>query len=146
MTDQEHTPAGAPESRGQAESLSGVEMRFRGPRGPQGEPGEQGSTGPVMPGVIAWLLLALVLVMGASNLLASYLIEQNGQGQQRQAEQAAQKAGNEIEVKLCTDVGTMSRLAPPAGNPASNPSRAYEQAEHRTWRGLYDSLECGKLK
>jgi hypothetical protein len=50
---------------------------------------------------------------------------------QSAAEQAAQRhAGQIVEQKLCATLaplGSLSSLEAPAGNPASNPSRAFEQ-------------------
>ena len=94
-------------------------------------------------------LLALVLVVGGGNLWASW-DESHAVGTQlntfkRQlaAQQAAQRrAGGQVEKAICTDVGTMAGIPPPAGAAAANPSRAYEQAEHRAWSGLVRGLDC----
>ena len=143
------------------------------PRGPQGAPGQQGQRG--RPGergrtgtagisagakraIIA--LLVLVLIVGGGNLWATYGLTQSTKaslsqqqkqyeaGQRReQAEQRAaqQKAGLLVETKLCTDLGTMARIPAPSGAAAANPSRAYEQAEHRAWQGLVNGLECNRI-
>jgi DNA-binding protein H-NS len=73
--------------------------------------------------------------------------EQQAAARRQQAtEQAVQrKAGLLIEEKICEDVGSMERIPPPRGAAAANPSRAYEQAEHRTWRGLFLGLDCNQL-
>jgi hypothetical protein len=62
----------------------------------------------------------------------------------REEQAAAQKGGLLIEKAICLDMGTMAAIPPPAGAGASNPSRAYERAEHRAWQGLFDGLRCGK--
>jgi hypothetical protein len=62
----------------------------------------------------------------------------------REEQSAAQKAGLLIEKAICTDMGTMARIPPPEGSAAANPSRAYEQDEHRAWEGLFDGLGCRK--
>ncbi len=101
------------------------------------------------------VLVALVLVVGAGNLLATrqYLDSYKaGQAREQAAQQVVQRreqavsraAGVLIEQKLCLDLGTMSGIPAPPGNPQANPSRAYEQAEHRAWLGLYDGLGCGR--
>jgi hypothetical protein len=65
------------------------------------------------------------------------------QAHETNANQAAQRhAGQVIERKLCADIATMARIKPPAGPASSNPSRAYEQAEHRAWAGLVSDLGC----
>jgi hypothetical protein len=101
-------------------------------------------------------LLVLVLLVGGGNLWATHdqvaaSAAQQKQNQDRQAalaqqEQAAQrKAGLLIEEAICTDMGTMAKIPPPAGNPAANPSRSYEDAEHRAWAGLYSGLGCKRI-
>jgi hypothetical protein len=60
----------------------------------------------------------------------------------RNYQNAQQAQGVIIDRKLCADVSTMSNIKPPAGPPSTNPSRAYEQAEHRAWSGLRDALGC----
>jgi uncharacterized protein HemX len=88
------------------------------------------------------LLLLLVLVVGAGNLLATY--EQNQSTQHKFADQqSAQQKIAQAEVQaLCRDLGTMAALKPPSGSAVSNPSRAYEQAEHNAWAGLFTSIRC----
>ena len=62
---------------------------------------------------------------------------------QEAVQQAAQRRqGAQIEKALCADLGTMAAIRPPAGNPKTNPSRAYEQDEHRAWAGLTRDLGC----
>jgi hypothetical protein len=101
-------------------------------------------------------LLVLVLLVGGGNLWATHdqvaaSAAQQKQNQDRQAalarqEQAAQrKAGLLIEAAICTDMGTMAKIPPPAGAASSNPSRAYEQDEHRAWAGLYSGLGCKRI-
>jgi hypothetical protein len=62
----------------------------------------------------------------------------------RQEQAASQKAGLLIEERICLDMSTMANIPPPAGPAQANPSRAYEQDEHRAWKGLVDGLGCGK--
>jgi hypothetical protein len=90
-------------------------------------------------------LVALVLVMGGANLLASrQYLDSYKAGQARQ--QAAQRAtGILLEQKLCLDLGTMAGIPAPPGAAAANPSRAYEQAESRAWKGLYSGLGCSRV-
>jgi hypothetical protein len=87
-------------------------------------------------------LLVLVLIMGAGSLLASGLQNQSFQAGQRHEEAVQRRQGQMIEHKICQDVTTMAAILPPAGPPAVNPSRAYEQAEHRAWSGLVLAIGC----
>jgi hypothetical protein len=52
------------------------------------------------------------------------------------------RAAELTEKSLCADVGTMAAIPAPAGAAAANPSRAYEQAEHRAWAGLVIAIGC----
>lgn len=90
------------------------------------------------------VLVALVLVVGAANLLATRQYLDSYKAGQAREQAASRAAGVLVEQKLCLDLGTMSGIPAPAGNPQANPSRAYEQAEHRAWLGLYDGLGCGR--
>jgi hypothetical protein len=108
-------------------------------------------------GTIVVILLLLMCLVGCGNLWASWDQSHAASAQahsteaqlnafkrklaEEQAEQA--RAGAALEKALCSDVGTMAAIPAPAGNPAANPSRAYEQAEHRAWAGLdHDVLRC----
>jgi hypothetical protein len=89
--------------------------------------------------VVAFLLLGLDLLFTARyvNWTHAKFAEQQA------AQQAVQRrAGEVVERAICTDIGTMAAIQPPAGNPARNPSRSYEDAEHRAWTGLYVGLGC----
>jgi hypothetical protein len=86
-------------------------------------------------------LLVLTFIVGGGNLLASWdqvqqykasqQREQAAQQRQAAAEQAAQRRQGELlEQRLCATLDPLAGLAglkPPAGNPADNPSRAFEQ-------------------
>jgi hypothetical protein len=110
-----------------------------GPPGPRGQKGEQGERGKSrLPAGVARAivyLFALNLILIALCLVGLARYEDDSQAAQR-------RAGEVIEQKICTDVGSMARIPAPSGDPATNPSRAYEQAEQRTWRGLFRGLDC----
>lgn len=80
-------------------------------------------------------LLALTLAMGAGNLWASW--------DEVHASQAAQqRQGRVVEQKLCTTFGKLAANKPPPGNPAANPSRAYDQNNHAILDELGTDLGC----
>jgi hypothetical protein len=114
-----------------------------GPRGVQGRQGERGERG--LSRRVRWSIVVLFAInfLGAGgNLLwtayevnsATAAQHQQQASQQRLAaqQQAAQRAqGAALERKLCTTLEPFTGLAalkPPAGNPADNPARAFEQA------------------
>lgn len=101
--------------------------------------------------------LALICVLVAVAALAAYLTwyvhsSQDALRAQQQAfltaqhqERAAQqKQAALIDEKLCTTLGRLAALRPPAGDPEANPSRAYDQSLHEVLSGLGPDIECGK--
>lgn len=114
----------------------------KGDAGEKGDRGQRGLTARVAYAIIALFLIAF-LIAGSSLLLTS--VEIRRYNAKLAAEQAAQEKAGEQEIRaLCTDLGTMARIPPPPGPAAANPSRAYEQSEHRAWQGLYSSIRCPK--
>jgi hypothetical protein len=123
------------------------------PRGPKGDKGDRGDEGKPSSRLPVSQARAIVYLFGLAVLLsviALFWINREvhsaaaAQQRQEQAQQQAQrKAGLLIEQAICTDVGTMAQIPAPAGAADANPSRAYEQAEHRAWAGLYAGLRCG---
>lgn len=93
----------------------------------------------------ALFLAALIVALTGASYAGLY--EQNARSQRQFAQvQARQRqAGLLIEKSLCADLATMAAIPAPAGNPARNPSRAYEQAEARAWAGLVRDLGCAAL-
>jgi hypothetical protein len=47
--------------------------------------------------------------------------------------------------RTCHDLSALSGLKPPPGNPKTNPSRAFDQGEHRIYAQLYKDAECPGL-
>jgi hypothetical protein len=85
--------------------------------------------------IAAVSLLVLTLITGGANLWATFeVVASNAAAQQR--------AGAAIEQKLCASFGHLAALKPPAGNPRTNPSRAYLQEEHATLDQLGTDLGC----
>lgn len=87
-------------------------------------------------------LLFLVLVIGGGNLLASYLQVHASQAAQREGQAMARRQGAAVEGKICTTMRELAALKPPAGNPAANPSRAYDQRLHATLDQIGTDLGC----
>jgi hypothetical protein len=124
-----------------------------GPRGPQGEPGEQGERGkpgaaslssPVRRSLV--FMFALAVILAASGLFwinhAVHDSQAAIQAAQHREQVMQQQAGTVLEEKLCTTFGKLAALRPPPGNPKTNPSRAYLQAEHATLTQLGTDLGC----
>ena len=91
-------------------------------------------------------LVALTLIVGGGNLWSGYT-QARSQAHAvlvaEQTEQAAQRAAGVIlEQKLCTTFGKLAANKPPAGNPETNPSRAYEQRQAVILDELGADLGC----
>jgi hypothetical protein len=87
-----------------------------------------------------WYLVVLAMLVN----FGVYALSVHNVTEIRNLQAAQQRAGQMVETKLCHDVGTMAALQPPGGSAASNPSRAYEQAEHVAWTGLVRDLGCNR--
>jgi len=87
-------------------------------------------------------LLALVLIVGAGNLLATRAEVRAAQAAQRREQAVQQHQGIAVERKICTTMRELAALKPPAGNPVTNPSRAYDQRLHATLDQLGTDLGC----
>ena len=108
-------------------------------QGPKGEKGERGDKGPSrLPAQQARAVVILVVI--------AFLI--NGAGLFWQAHQssashtAQQRSGQLLERKLCQTFGELAANRPPAGNPATNPARAYDQRQHDILDQLGTDLGC----
>lgn len=83
------------------------------------------------------LLLLMVLIVGVGNLWNSFNLnsqvkqtQREQQDQQAQQQKIQKEAGMIVEGKICRSLVPLeglSSLRPPAGDPATNPSRAFEQ-------------------
>lgn len=113
------------------------EILFKGPKGDKGDRGmPSGQRRAIV--YLFVLNVALFVVLGLG--LVHYV--RASQASQVREQAAQRRAAAMIEAKICTDVATMALIKPPAGPPATNPSRAYEQAEHRAWTGLVQGIGC----
>lgn len=119
----------------------------RGQQGLQGQEGERGAAGLSRP-----VRRALVFLFALSVALAAFSLfwTVHEVGASRSAIQAAQhreqvsqqRADALLGQRLCMTFGRLAALKPPAGNPATNPSRAYLQAQHDTLAQLGTDLGC----
>lgn len=118
----------------------------QGQRGEQGERGKQGSRGEA--GLSRTVRRALVFLFALSVLLAGinlgWTAYEKGaiQAGQHREQVLQQQAGVMLEAKLCTTFGRLAALKPPPGNPKTNPSRAYLQAQHDALVQLGTDLGC----
>jgi hypothetical protein len=87
-------------------------------------------------------LVALTLIIGGGNLLASWDEVHAYQASQHREEVAQHQQDVTVEGKLCSTFGKLAALKPPAGSPAGNPSRAFEQSLHSTLVELGVDLGC----
>lgn len=118
-------------------------LAARGPAGPQGKQGEQGKAGlstPVRRALV--FLVALCLLLGGVNILWSAHQQNNYEASLRAAHAAHQRADQQMVDKLCLTFGKLGALTPPTGDPATNPSRAYDQELHMTLVQLGSDLGC----
>jgi hypothetical protein len=89
--------------------------------------------------ILAVLLGALDLFWTAHEVHASQSAIQAAQVR----EQAMQQSQGRIVLgKLCITLGRLAALVPPAGNPAENPARAYDQQVHATLGELAGDIGC----
>ena len=87
-------------------------------------------------------LVALTLIVGAGNLLASWDEVHAYKASQAREQVVQQRAAADVEEKLCSTFGKLAALQPPAGSPVNNPSRAFEQDLHSTLVELGTDLGC----
>ena len=90
---------------------------------------------------VAVLVLLGLLVTGANLLWTAHAVSSYKTSQQ-QAAASQQRQGALIEERLCTTLGRLAALKPPAGSPKTNPSRAFEQELHATLDELGPDLGC----
>lgn len=93
---------------------------------------------------VAFLVLLALLVAGANLLWTSHAVNAY-QSSQRQQAAAQQHQGAMIEAKLCQTLDRLAALRPPAGNPRTNPSRAFDQQVHATLDELGPDIGCKRL-
>ena len=125
-------------------------LAVQGPRGPQGNQGNRGARGAAglsrsMRRGLVYLFALAVILSGGNLLWTAHETHASRAAIQSEyaSEQAAQKREGQIVVRaLCTTFTKLAALKPPAGNPATNPSRAYLQGQHDTLDELGVDLGC----
>jgi hypothetical protein len=131
----------------------GERMAFQGLRGPRGSQGNQGNQGErgtsglsVLVRQALVFLFALSMVLAAFNLFwTAHEVHSSQaaiQAAQHREQVMQQQAGAILGERLCTTFGKLAALKPPAGPPAQNPSRAFEQSLHATLDELGTDLGC----
>lgn len=128
----------------------GERLIGQGPRGAQGNQGNRGERGAA--GLSRSVRRALVYLFALSVALGGFSLfwtahEVHASQAAIQAAQAREDAeqraaGAALGRKLCTTFGTLAALRPPAGNPETNPSRAYLQGQHDALVQLGTDLGC----
>lgn len=79
-------------------------------------------------------VVVILLALGGSYLVTNARIDQT------LANQAHQSAT--FEGQLCNTLNSLKALKPPAGNPATNPSRAFDVNQHVVLSQLAADLGC----
>jgi hypothetical protein len=117
-------------------------------RGAQGEPGQPGKRGDAGVGRPVRRAIAYLFLLNFALIIAGYawLTIQAGDSRAAQIREQAQQqqAAETVEHKLCTTLGRLAALRPPAGNPGTNPSRAYDQQVHTTLAQLGPDIGCNR--
>ena len=126
--------------------MSGHDERLpaQGPRGPRGERGAAVLSSPVRIALV--FLFGLSVILAGANLLWTdrevHASQAAIQAAQHHEQVLQQQAGAVIGRKLCTTLDRLAALKPPAGNPAANPSRAFDQQVHATLSELGPDIGC----
>lgn len=90
---------------------------------------------PAGPGrAIALVVASILLALGLNVAYTTWSVESSRSAQQHQ--------GELVERKICTTMAHLAALKPPAGNPARNPSRAFDQNLHGVLDNLGFDLGC----
>lgn len=87
------------------------------------------------------VVLAIVVAVLINAGFSFWLVESNNSAMAAQ-QRASQRAGARIEAELCHTFESLYADKPPAGNPATNPSRAYLQELHARLGEVPPDLKC----
>ena len=106
----------------------------RGAQGNQGNRGERGQLSRVQGRAVVVLFFLAVGVAFFAIFWVSHEVKAAAAAQQRQ--------GAVFEAKLCTSLDRLAALQPPPGNPATNPSRAFDDNQHAVLAQLGPDVGC----
>ena len=109
--------------------------------GEQGARGERGLSR--LQGRAVVVLFLIGGLIGVGNLFWTAHEVHAYQAGQHQEQAAQQRQGAVLEAKLCTSLDRLASLKPPAGNPASNPARAFDQEQQAVLAQLGPDVGCG---
>jgi hypothetical protein len=87
-------------------------------------------------------LIGIILAVFVINAGFTLAIVLYFQGQYNASQELAHKQGAQVGHSICLTLGKLAALQPPAGNPSTNPSRAFDQKLHQTLDELGPDLEC----
>ena len=87
--------------------------------------------------IVAGMIAAVALSLGYT----TWAVHESQAGQQR-LQSAQQRQGQAVNRKLCRTMDALAALVPPPGNPAANPSRAFDDRMHATLDELAPDLGC----
>lgn len=127
------------------ERIQGLAQGAKGDKGDEGEPGELSRPlrrALVFLFAVAALLALVALLVGFREIGAIRAQDAQNIAAQHREQAAQQRAGRVLEAKLCTTFDSLAALKPPAGNPDSNPSRAYLQQQHDRLAQIGADLGC----
>jgi len=117
----------------------GADGPSRVPSGPKGDRGDRGERGEE--GLSRRTRQALIYLFAVAAGLALVALAAVWQQSRHNADVQRQQA-QMLELKLCTTLGRLAALRPPAGDPVGNPSRKYEQDLHGVLSELGPDLGC----
>lgn len=97
----------------------------------------------------ALILVAIMVALNGASLPGYAHLQGSQQASQHREQvmqqQAARRAGELLEARLCLTFGKLAALKPPADpDPVKNPARLYEQQQHDTLDELGTDLGCGR--
>lgn len=132
-------PAGFPVPAGTTEWVL-----EKGDKGDTGEKGDDGTLSVRQRRSVTFLFVLPVLIAVVSLFgLIHYAHElSNEQKALVQVQIQSHRTGQLVERKLCATLNQLASLRPPPGNPATNPSRAYDQQLHFTLSQLHSDVGC----